>query len=249
VLQLRLNRPTRRNALDDALIEALTATLHGVPADGSVRTVLLAGEGPLFCAGADLSMMQDAGRAAWETNVAQARRMGEMLEALNRCPVPTVARVQGGAYGGGLGLVAAVDVAVAAAEARFAFGEVKLGLLPAVVAPYVVAKIGESHARALFVTGERFAAERARLVGLVHVLAPQAQLDVAVAGILGEIASAAPGAAAAARPLIWDVRHRAPEELHDLTAELLARRRAGAEGQEGLAAALERRAPSWSKEL
>jgi methylglutaconyl-CoA hydratase len=189
--------------------------------------------------------MRDGGRAGWEENLAGALLLADLLAALDACPVPTVARVHGAAYGGGIGLVAAVDVAVAAADTRFAFSEVKLGLLPAVVAPYVVARIGEGPARALFTTGERFDAARAQAMGLVHaVVAPEA-LDGAVAAVLAELATAAPGAATGARELVRQVRGKTPAAVRGLTAATLARLRAGPEAQEGLTAALERRPPSW----
>jgi methylglutaconyl-CoA hydratase len=246
VLHLRLDRPERRNALDGATIERLLAALRAVPAGGEVRTLLLSGAGPAFCAGADLDWMRDGGRAGWDENLAGALRLADLLAALDACPVPTVARVHGAAYGGGIGLVAAVDVAVAAADTRFAFSEVKLGLLPAVVAPYVVARIGEGPARALFTTGERFDAARAQAMGLVHaVVAPEA-LDGAVAAVLAELATAAPGAVAGARELVRQVRGKTPEAVRELTAATLARLRAGPEAQEGLTAALERRPPSWA---
>ena len=246
VLHLRLNRPRRRNALDGPLAEALLGALRAVPAGGDVRAVLLSGAGPAFCAGADLRWMRDGGRAPWEENLAGATLLADLLAALDACPVPTVARVHGATYGGGLGLVAAVDVAVGASDCRFAFSEVKLGLLPAVIAPYVLSRIGEGQARALFVTGEPFGATRAQQMGLLHAVAPPDDLDAAVDDVLRELSTAAPGAAGAARALIRQVRLASqgpPEALRALTAEALASRRAGPEGQEGLRAALERRPP------
>jgi methylglutaconyl-CoA hydratase len=251
VLHLRLNRPQRRNALDGPLTEALLGALRAVPTGGAVRAVLLSGAGPAFCAGADLRWMRDGGRAPWEENLAGATLLADLLAALDDCPLPTVARVHGTTYGGGLGLVAAVDVAVGAADCRFAFSEVKLGLLPAVIAPYVLARIGEGQARALFVTGEPFGAARAQQMGLLHAVAPPEALDGAVDDVLRELSTAAPQAAGAARALIRRVRLASqgpPEALQALTAEALATRRAGPEGQEGLTAALERRPPSWTSQ-
>ena len=238
VLHLRLDRPERRNALDGPLIDRLLSALRGVGAGGAVRAVLLSGDGPAFCAGADLTWMRDGGRTGWSENLAGIRPLVDLLEALDGCPVPTVARVHGAAYGGGIGLVAAADVAVCARGTRFAFSEVKLGLLPAVIAPYVVARIGEGRARSLFVTGQPFDAERAREMGLVHAVAAPEDLDAAVGAVLRELATAAPDAAVAARGLLRRVR--------DLTSTTLASMRAGAEAQEGLAAALERRPPAWA---
>jgi methylglutaconyl-CoA hydratase len=249
VLHLRLNRPQRRNALDGPLLESLLATLRAVPSGGGVRALLLSGAGPAFCAGADLRWMRDGGRAPWEENLAGATLLADLLAALDACPVPTVARVHGATYGGGLGLVAAVDIAVGSDDCRFAFSEVKLGLLPAVIAPYVLSRIGEGHARALFVTGEPFGAQRAQQMGLLHAVAPLEALDAAVEDVLRELATSAPGAAGAARALIRQVRLASlgpSEALRALTAEALSSRRAGAEGQEGLSAALERRPASWA---
>ena len=158
-----------------------------------MRAVLLSGAGPAFCAGADLRWMRDGGRAPWEENLAGATLLADLLAALDACPVPTVARVHGATYGGGLGLVAAVDVAVGAADCRFAFSEVKLGLLPAVIAPYVLSRIGEGQARALFVTGEPFGAQRAQQMGLLHAVAPPEALDAAVEDVLRELATARSG--------------------------------------------------------
>jgi methylglutaconyl-CoA hydratase len=246
VLHLRLDRPERRNALDGRLIDRLLAPLRGVRAGGPVRAVLLSGDGPAFCAGADLAWMRDGGRAAWSENLAGVRPLVDLLAALDACPVPTVARVHGAASGGGIGLLAAADVAVCAAGTRFAFSEVKLGLLPAVIAPYVVARIGEGQARSLFVTGQPFDAERALRIGLVHAVAAPQDLDGAVAAVLREVATAAPRAAVAARALLRRVRGREASAVRDLTATALATARAGPEGQAGLAAALARRAPPWA---
>jgi methylglutaconyl-CoA hydratase len=249
VLHVRLNRPEVHNALDGPMIERLAACFAAVSTMASaepIRALLLSGEGPSFCAGADLAWMRTLGAAGLDENVQDAARLAGMLEALNACPVPTVARVQGVALGGAMGLLACCDVVVAAAEARFGFTEAKLGLLPAVVAPYVVARIGTGHARALFATAERFGAERALRIGLVHHVAPAPEIDIITERVVHNILTSAPGAAAAARALIQSVAGRPPSAVRADTSALLARLRAGMEGQEGLAAFLERRPPAWA---
>lgn len=244
-LHVRLNRPEVHNAINPELVDELTACLASVSAGGEVRAVLLSGAGPSFCAGADLNWMRAAADLSFEENLADARRLTGMLAVLNRCPLPTVARAHGAALGAGVGLLACCDIIVAADDARFGFSEVKLGILPAVVAPYVVAKIGESHARALFASGERFDAQRALRIGLVHHVVPAHALDATIERILHEFATSAPGAAAQARALIQRAREEHPDRAQDWTAELLARLRTGAEAREGVAAFLEKRRPSW----
>ncbi|MGH2351079.1 MAG: enoyl-CoA hydratase-related protein [Chloroflexota bacterium] len=245
VLRVRLNRPEVHNALDGELIEDLAACCSAVEAGGEVRAVLLSGEGPSFCAGADLNWMREAAGWSAEENRRDAQRLAAMLAALNDLPVPSVARIHGGALGGGAGLLACCDVVVAADTTRFSFAEVKLGLLPAVISPFVVAKIGESHARALFATGERFDAQRALRIGLVHHVIPEATLDAAVERVLAELLTSAPAAAAEARRLIREVQGRSPADVRDYTAETIARLRASDEGREGIAAFLEKRKPRW----
>ena len=246
VLHLQLNRPAVHNAINPELVDELTACLTAVSAGGEVRAVLLSGAGPSFCAGADLTWMRAAADLSYEENLADARKLTGMLAALNRCAVPTVARAHGVSLGAGVGLLACCDIVVAADDARFGFSEVKLGILPAVVVPYVVAKIGESHARALFASGERFDAQRAMQIGLVHHVVPVHELDAAVERILEELATSAPGAAAQARALIWRARDETADRAQDWTAELLARLRTTEEAREGVAAFLEKRKPSWA---
>ena len=248
VLHVQLNRPAVHNALDGVLVAELTDCLAGVRAGGAVRMVLLSGAGPSFCAGADLAWMRTVAGFSRQENLADAERLADLLAALNGCPVPTLARVHGAALGGGVGLLAGCDIVVAADDTRFGFTEARLGLLPAVIAPYVVAKIGVSHARALFAGGERFDAQRARLIGLVHTVVPAAELEAAVSRHLRHLLTSAPGAAAEARTLIEQVAGRSPAEVRTYTTELIARLRASAEGQEGIAAFLEKRAPSWAGE-
>jgi methylglutaconyl-CoA hydratase len=241
VLRVTLARPERRNAFDAVLIAELTAAFGET---GDARAVVLAGEGASFCAGADLGWMQASAELSVEENVEDALTLRRMLDAIDGCPAPVVCRVHGHALGGGCGLVACADVAIADPDAAFAFAEVKIGLVPAVISPFVFAKIGPSAARRYFVTGERFDAATALRIGLVHELADG--LDAAVERVVGELLTAAPEAARAAKRLARAAL--ADEE----TARLIAERRASAEGQEGLRAFLDgRRAgrpgfASWS---
>jgi methylglutaconyl-CoA hydratase len=248
VLRVTLNRPAVHNALDGALVEALTACLRDVrPADGT-RALLLTGAGPSFCAGADLAWMRTVAGFDAEENRRDALRLADFFGALDGCPVPTVAAVQGAALGGGLGLLACCDVVLAADDARFGFTEARLGLLPAVIAPYVVARIGAGQARGLFVTGERFDAARAERIGLVHHVVPAHELAAATEHRLRDVLRGAPGSASGARTLIAAVTGRSPDDVRAYTADLIARLRASDEGREGIAAFLERRAPRWAAE-
>jgi methylglutaconyl-CoA hydratase len=234
VLRVTLARPERRNAFDAALIAELTEAFASA---GEARAVVLGGDGASFSAGADVAWMRASAGLTYDENLEDARRLRRMLEAIDGCAAPVVARVQGHALGGGCGLVACADVAVAAPDALFGFSEVKLGLVPAVISPFVLAKIGSSAARRYFTTGERFDAATALRLGLVHELA--GDLDDAVERIVAELLSAGPEAARAAKALA-----RAPLEAEE-TARRIAERRTSDEGQEGLRAFLEKRAPSW----
>jgi len=234
VLRIAMARPERRNAFDASLIDELGAAFADV---GDARAVLLTGDGPSFSAGADVEWMRSSVELSFEENVADALRLRVMLDAIDSCPAPVVARVQGHALGGGCGLVACCDIVVAEPSALFAFSEVKLGIVPAVISPFALAKIGTSAARRWFVTGERFSADVALRIGLIHEVADD--LDAAIASILGELVSAGPDAARAAKELA-----RGPQSAED-TARLIAKQRTSAEGQEGLRAFLERRKPGW----
>jgi methylglutaconyl-CoA hydratase len=244
---LTLNRPDVRNAFDERMITELTAWASAAREDRALRCVVIAGAGLTFSAGADIAWMKRQAGYTEEENLRDAAAAARMFSSLDTLSVPTIARVQGAALGGGAGLVAACDVAVAEEAARFGFTEVKLGILPAVISPYVLAKIGRSAARELFLTGARFSAARAQQIGLVHAVLPAEKLDEAVDGYVREILSAGPEAIAAAKALIRDVWERPAEEAASRTALALARRRVSPEGQEGLAAFLERRTPSWSR--
>jgi methylglutaconyl-CoA hydratase len=232
-LRVTITRPERRNAFDAALIRELTEAFADV---GDARAVVLAGEGESFCAGADVEWQRASIDLSLDENVEDAMRLYRMCETIDRCPAPVVARVQGYALGGGSGLVACSDVAIAAPDATFGFSEVKLGIIPAVISPFVLPKIG-AHARRYFLTGERFDAETALRIGLVHQLADN--LDDAVDRIVGEILTAGPNAVREAKRLV----HERPQG--EETAQIAARLRSGEEGQEGLRAFLERRTASW----
>ena len=234
LLRVTLARPETRNAFDADLIAELSEAFVDV---GKARAVLLTGEGPSFCAGADVEWMRASVELDFDANVADANALRRMLEAIDRCPAPVVARIQGHALGGGAGLVACSDIAIAEPKAVFAFSEVKLGIIPAVISPFALAKIGPGWARRYFVTGERFDAETALRIGLVHEV--DADLDAAVERALAELASAGPRASRHAKRLVLE-RPDGPE-----TARRIAERRTSAEGQEGLRAFLERRSPDW----
>ena len=234
VLRIAMARPERRNAFDASLIEELASAFADV---GDARAVLLTGDGPSFSAGADVEWMRSSIDLTFEENVEDALRLRAMLDAIDSCPAPVVARVQGHALGGGCGLVACCDIAVAEPSALFGFSEVKLGIVPAVISPFALAKIGTSAARRWFVTGERFSAEVALRIGLIHEVADD--LDAAIENVVGELLSAGPGAARSAKELA-----RAPQTA-DETARRIAAHRTGAEGQEGLRAFLEKRHATW----
>ena len=243
---LWLNRPECHNAFDDALIAELSAALAALAADSAIRVLLLAGRGKSFSAGADLAWMKHmAGNTAAE-NEADAQKMAEMLHRLDSLPKPTVALVQGAAMGGGVGLVAACDIAIAAEDAQFAFSEARLGLTPATISPYVIAAIGPRAARRYFLTAERFDARLALQLGLVSAVVPAADLAAAANKLADILCQNSPGAMAEAKRLIADVTGRPIDAaLRYETAGRIARQRASAEGREGVAAFLEKRKPNW----
>jgi methylglutaconyl-CoA hydratase len=236
ILRITLAKPERRNAFDAALIAQLNNAFADV---GDARVVLLAGDGPSFCAGADVEWQRSSIDLSFDANVEDALRLYQMLDAVDSCPAPLVARVQGYALGGGSGLVACADVVVAAPDATFGFTEVRLGIIPAVISPFVFAKIGAGTARWLFLTGERFDARTALRIGLVHEVTDD--LDASVERFVGEILKSGPQATRAAKRLARD-RSTGAEELARLAAGL----RSSAEGQEGLRAFLDKRKPGWS---
>ena len=235
ILRIVLCRPDSRNAFDADLIGELAEAFVDV---GKARAVVLQGEGPSFCAGADIEWMRQSATLSPDENVADANALRRMFEAIDTCPAPVIAVVQGHALGGGAGLVATADIAIAHERTAFAFSEVKLGIIPAVISPYALRKIGESAARRYFVTGERFDAATAQRIGLVHEVT--GDVDATLERILSELRTAAPRAARHAKRLVLD-HPDGPE-----TARRIAERRTSDEGQAGLAAFVERRPPPWA---
>jgi methylglutaconyl-CoA hydratase len=237
VLRVTLARPEKRNAFNEETIAALSAAFTDV---GDARAVVLAGEGPSFCAGADAEWLRSSAELTEEENVADALRMRRMLQAIDSCPAPVVCAVHGHALGGGVGLVACSDVAIAATDTVFGLTETRLGIVPGAISPFVLERIGPGAARRYFLTGERFGAETALRIGLVHEIAPE--LDSACERVVADLLAGGPEAVRAAKRLVLD----AP--LGDETARRIAERRVSAEGQEGLLAFLEGRPPAWRSE-
>ncbi|HVA38133.1 MAG TPA: enoyl-CoA hydratase-related protein [Candidatus Dormibacteraeota bacterium] len=245
VARVTLARPDVRNAFNADMIRELTDAFARVGADPAVHAVVLSGEGKTFSGGADLNWMRAALECSEEENVADALAMSDMFRTIDRCPKPTVARVHGAALGGGVGLCAVCDIVVSASDAVFGFTEVKLGILPAVISPFAIAKIGASQARALFLTGERFGVERAMAIGLVHHCADADELDLAVDRMLGELRSAGPRAASVAKRMIEEVLALDYDASRELTARRIAAQRVSEEGQEGIRAFLDKRKAAW----
>ena len=244
---LTLNRAERHNAFDETLIGEITAGLRELEDDTRVRVVVLSSTGKSFCAGADLNWMKRAAAYTPEQNLADAARLAELMSTLKTLSKPTIARVQGPAYGGGLGLIACCDIAVSTYDALFALTEVKLGIVPAVISPYVIAAIGERYSRRYMLTAERFSAAEAYRMGLLHEIVPgEEELDDAIAEILDSLLKNGPHAQAECKALI-DAVAGAPvdEALIDDTTQRITRIRASAEGREGLSAFLEKRKPAW----
>lgn len=244
---LTLSRPDIRNAFNDQVIGEITEwAVRLADRSHDVRAVVLGGAGSVFCAGADVAWMSKMIHYTQEENLRDATAMSRMFAALDELPVPLIGRIHGAALGGGAGLAASCDIAVADDQAVFGFTEVKLGILPAVITPFVLAKIGRSAARELLLTGARFSATRAREIGLVHAVVPAAELDASVAQYVREVLTGGPESIAAVKALIRNVWSRSSEETTVMTASAAARCRISAEGQEGMKAFLEKRKPSWS---
>jgi len=246
VARITMARPEKHNAFDDVLIADLTDAFERAGADDAVRVVILEAEGKSFSAGADLGWMERMADYSEEENLADARKLAHMVRVLNELPRPTIARVQGAAFGGGVGLVAACDIALASHTASFCLSEARLGLIPSVISPYVVEAIGARAARRYFQTAERFDAEQAQALGLVHEVVPRERLDSRLAELVGHLLDNGPAAMAASKELI---RRVASGPVDDAMVEDTARRiadiRATAEGREGLRAFLEKRGPKW----
>ena len=246
VLEITLNRPDVRNALDETLIAELTRCVSS--ASGNARALVLRGAGESFCAGADLNWMARAAAYSHEENLEDARRLQRMLAALAHFPGVTISVVNGAAIGGGAGIAAACDITIAAYDSWFMFSEVRLGLVPAIIAPYVVEKIGIGAARALFVTGERLNGTRAKDIGLVQHLSPDSEAaERFVQDKLKLVLEAGPEAVAAAKCLLREIANRPPEQVNEVTVACIAAARAGAEGQEGMMAFLEKRKPAFAE--
>jgi len=249
VVRVTLNRPDVRNAFNEELIAQLTAWADGVASGfnrkDSPRVAVLSGAGKTFCAGADLTWMSKMVAYTHEENVRDARLMARMFQALDRLPIPLIGRVHGAALGGGVGLAAVCDIVVAGEDAFFGFTEVKLGILPAVISPYAIAKIGQSAARELFLTGARFSAARAKEIGLVHAVVEEGDLDRAIAKYVNDVLTSGPAAVAAAKALIRDVVACDAGQAAEVTADAIARQRVSPEGQDGMRAFLDKRLPSW----
>lgn len=241
-----LNRPEVRNAFDDEVIAELGAVFHELGQRTEVRAVVLAASGPAFCAGADLQWMRRMAGFSRDQNIEDASALARMLELIWRCPRPTIARVQGDAYAGGMGLVAACDIAVAADNARFCLSEVKIGLIPSTISPYVIRAMGARAAHRYFLTGERFDAAEALRIGFVHEVVPAAALDTAVGRIAASLLQGGPQALRSCKKLLQDVAgHEISASLVQRTVEGIADIRASDEGREGVQAFLDKRKPSW----
>jgi methylglutaconyl-CoA hydratase len=247
IATLWLNRPAVHNAFNETLIEELDTALQALAADEAVRVLVLAGAGRNFCAGADLRWMERAAAATPEENLADARRFARMLRRLAELPKPTIARVQGSALGGGMGLAAACDICVAALDASFAMTEVRLGLIPAVISPYVLRAIGPRHGLRFMLTAERIGADQGRGLGLVHEAVAAEQLDGCVQGLAAALRAGGPDSQAACKRLLADVLGRGlGDEVLETTAQAIARQRTSAEAREGLSAFFAKRPPAWA---
>lgn len=245
VATLTMNRPEVHNALNTQLLKDLVTAFGELSADDSLAAVVLTGAGKSFSAGADMAMMQAASQYTLEKNRQEARQLAGAFEQINNFPAPLLARVNGAAMGGGLGLLAVCDIVIAADSARLAFSEVKLGIAPATISPHVVRKIGVSWARRLFVTGERFTPALAREIGLVHTVTSLEELDATVESVLQELLTSGPYALRSCKMLARDIHDLDESAAREITIETIAQLRASPEGKEGLGAFLEKRQPAW----
>jgi len=246
IARVWLDRPSVHNAFNAAMIRELRAALAGLGDEAGARVVILSGRGKSFCAGADLNWMREIVRYSYEQNLEESTALADFLHELYAFPKPTIARVAGAAIGGGVGFLAACDIVVADEAAQFGLSEVKIGLVPACIAPYVIRRTGEGRARRFFLTGERFDAARAATLGLVDAVAPAGRLDEETDAIASHLLSSGPDALAVCKDLLRRVPGLDFAEARRLTAETIARLRIGAEGQEGMAAFLEKRPPKWA---
>jgi methylglutaconyl-CoA hydratase len=249
IARITLDRPQVHNAFDDALITELTETLRALDRDAHVRAVVLSGAGSTFSAGADLNWMRAMASASEAENHADALRLATLMRTLDELGKPTLARVNGAAYGGGVGLIACCDIAIGVPAAKFALSEVKLGLVPAVISPYILVAIGTRQARRLFLSGEVFDAAEAQRIGLLHAVVPGGELDAALERQLHWLAKGGPRAQVEAKALLRRCAHDSScnaTEVDAANAALIARLRVSPEGQEGVQAFLDKRAPRWT---
>lgn len=243
---LEINRPDKHNALSGELLDGLTEAAHGLAADDAVRVVVLAGAGKSFCAGGDLRWMEAQTQADAATRAAEARRLAGMLEALNALPKPLIGRIHGNAFGGGVGLACVCDVAVGAEGARFGLTETRLGLIPATIGPYVVARMGEAMARRVFMSARIFGADEAVTLGVLAKAVPEADLDAAVEAEVAPYLACAPGAVAEAKALVRHLGGTVSEAAREDSIAALVRRWESPEARDGVAAFFEKRAPGWA---
>ena len=249
VAQVTLNNPDKHNAFDDQMIIELTNAFNALAANTNVRIMLLKSEGKSFSAGADLDWMKRMASYSYQQNLNDARALAAMLKALHQMPIPTIARVQGAAFGGAVGLVSCCDIALASSNASFALSEVKIGLVPSTISPYVIAAIGERHAKRYFMTAERFDTNTALQISLVHEAVEEQFLDDKVEQLITAILSNGPEAVVAAKQLVFAVSGKAIDSsLIEHTCEVIAGIRVSAQGQEGLSAFLDKRKPHWLKD-
>ena len=249
VAQVTLNNPDKHNAFDDQMIIELTNAFNALAANANVRIMLLKSEGKSFSAGADLEWMKRMASYSYQQNLNDARALAAMLKALHQMPIPTIARVQGAAFGGAIGLISCCDIALASSNASFALSEVKIGLVPSTISPYVIAAIGERHAKRYFMTAERFDANTALQISLVHEAVEEQFLDDKVEQLITAILSNGPEAVVAAKQLVFAVSGKAIDSsLIEHTCEVIAGIRVSAQGQEGLSAFLDKRKPHWLKD-
>ncbi len=247
VAEISLNRPQVHNAFNSRMVDELARAFREVKQEPSIRVAVLTGQGESFCAGADLNWMREVIRYSYEQNLRESLAVADLMYEIYALPKPTVARVNGAAIGGGNGLLAACDIVIASEKATFGLSEVKLGLVPAVISPYVIRRIGESAARLYFLTGERFSAARALEIGLVNAVVPLERLDEKIGEIVRFLLGSGPEAMASCKDLLRRIPAMSLEEAKPYTAEMIARLRISPEGQEGMAAFLEKRKPGWAK--
>lgn len=248
VATVALNRPEVHNALNGAIMEGLLEAFEEIEEDGEIRVVVLTGNGRSFCAGGDLKMMRAAADYEFEDNLAGGYQIFDLMEMLNSFPKPVVGRINGSAIGGGVGMVSCCDIVVAVERAKFGFSEVRLGIIPATISPFVVNKIGVSKARELFLTGERFDAAYAQGIGLVHHVVGEDELDAKVEERVGQLLQASPEAQEAAKHLIEAISYRPLPEMREFTAHKIAEVRDSEDGREGMSSFLEKRKPRWQGE-